>query len=599
VFLWVAYAALLESLGPGLGPDTGLVIALIGAVLLARTTARLHARAPLSWLGALRRAAAALRPSRAPWKLELGLDLRGAPPVPRAWPPVLAAPLVGAVALLAVLAPLAAAFPEALPAIAEISFTLYTLVAGALLAALLAAGAFLALVAILTVRERLRRRPPHAALVVGALVLALAAPLITFFDGPQWLPLLGPLAALMLAAVALGFRGPGEVALLWRPRGRAAVAAVPALSFTAVQLALAAVVALVLSTLAAGQRVVNSAPLASQGREGIAGDEPLVVLPLVGFAFAWCACYGLTALAVVLSRWVRARIAAGRSARARTCVHLHGTRGPAERRAIAAQLGRLGLDVRFAPRSTRPEDVLARLVDHPGVAPSDPFKEERLDEPLELELADLDRPATAARIARRDARLCRARLLAGLAQLMRSARRADGTSGDPAGEGYWVGPQHWFLSGLGRDRQADEDALRDGLFEPRTGVAYADVLDWRARTYFGRIARDLQVDLVFVQDGVRFGGVRRVFETLFETHDVFGGRRRVEERDFAGLVGLRIVLHDFELGAPLRMKGYPEPEYEDLARARILHVFRDRGGRAIEDLIPTDLVDLPQPTLRS
>ena len=40
------------------------------------------------------------------------------------------------------------------------------------------------------------------------------------------------------------------------------------------------------------------------------------------------------------------------------------------------------------------------------------------------------------------------------------------------------------------------------------------------------------------------------------------------------------MLHEFEVDKPLRAKGYPEPDYQGLARARALHVFCDRGGES-------------------
>jgi len=589
--LWLAFAVLLETFGPKLGPDTGLVAAIGCALLLARTTARWNRRSPLLWLASLRQFFARLVPGRAPWKLELGLDLRGTPPVPRGWPPILLWPLVGGSAALVALAPFAGHFPGALLGLAKVSFVLYAVAASALLVCLLGAGALFALLALFTLRERVQRRPPHAALVVAALVFALATPLATFFQGPQWLPLIGPLLALGMAALGLFARDDGDVALLWRRRGSASLRSLPALSFTGGQLALAALAALLLDVLASGARIAHTG-----GALGLGSGEPgLVVLPLVGFVFSWCAGFGLLALALVFARWLLARRAARLARVARVALYVRGVRGRDERRAVRRSLSLLGLDARFAPRPRRPHEVPAQFVDRPAETAWDPFLAEDVEQPLALELADLEGPHTAQRAARRDLRQDRLRLFAGLAQLLRAARRHDRALGNQRGEGFWLGPQHWFLLGLGRDRQADEEALREGLFEPRAGSAYADVLDWRARAHLLEVCRDVEVDLVFLQDGVSFGGLRRVLETLFEVHDIFGGTRRVEERDFVGLVGLRIVLHDFELGRRLLKTGYPEPDYDDLARARILHVFKDKGGGNERADTPLDLEDLPMP----
>ena len=53
------------------------------------------------------------------------------------------------------------------------------------------------------------------------------------------------------------------------------------------------------------------------------------------------------------------------------------------------------------------------------------------------------------------------------------------------------------------------------------------------------------------------------------------------------------MLHEVELGNPFRAKGYPEPDYEDLARARVLHVFKDRGGEDESADTPTGVEDRP------
>ena len=62
-----------------------------------------------------------------------------------------------------------------------------------------------------------------------------------------------------------------------------------------------------------------------------------------------------------------------------------------------------------------------------------------------------------------------------------------------------------------------------------------------------------------------------------------------------GLPGTRIMIHDFVLGNPLKKEHYPEPDYEDVARARILHVFKDRGLDEDEAEAPFDWDRVPEP----
>ena len=44
-----------------------------------------------------------------------------------------------------------------------------------------------------------------------------------------------------------------------------------------------------------------------------------------------------------------------------------------------------------------------------------------------------------------------------------------------------------------------------------------------------------------------------------------------------------------------RPEGYAEPDYEDIGRARILHVFRERGGEVEVAETPFDRDDAPAP----
>jgi hypothetical protein len=82
---------------------------------------------------------------------------------------------------------------------------------------------------------------------------------------------------------------------------------------------------------------------------------------------------------------------------------------------------------------------------------------------------------------------------------------------------------------------------------------------------------------------------------LFEVFDRFGGKRRAEEIQFQGMPRVRVLIHDFQLDQPFESNTYPEPRFEDLGRARILHVFRDRGDQ--EEFVepPSDSSRTPTP----
>jgi hypothetical protein len=148
------------------------------------------------------------------------------------------------------------------------------------------------------------------------------------------------------------------------------------------------------------------------------------------------------------------------------------------------------------------------------------------------------------------------------------------------GSGFWVAPWHWFCLGLTRDEDERTVDRGEGTFFLETiGPAYHRVFPREALVHAGAVMRDLQVDLVFVEDGVGFRRFRRVLRMAFEVHDMLGSRGRAEDRHFTGLPGVRVLIHDFTMEEPFRRTrgGYPEPDYETVGRARILHVFRDRG----------------------
>jgi hypothetical protein len=154
-----------------------------------------------------------------------------------------------------------------------------------------------------------------------------------------------------------------------------------------------------------------------------------------------------------------------------------------------------------------------------------------------------------------------------------------------------VAPQYWFAPGLTRDGSTGEHTEVLQVVPP----LYHRVLPHAARHHFLEICSALEVDLIFVEDGVGFRGLRRVLRVLFEQYDMHEGRQRAQEIHFAGLPKIRVIFHEYELAKSWEKSRYPEPDYRDLGRARILHVFRDRGDEEEEALDPTDFDFLLSP----
>jgi len=189
-------------------------------------------------------------------------------------------------------------------------------------------------------------------------------------------------------------------------------------------------------------------------------------------------------------------------------------------------------------------------------------------------------------LERRWQRTQRRKLLRGLHSLFRglAAREFE------RGQGCWVAPNLWYVTGITRDTSEESrDHGEDYLLDERIGASYEEVFPWSARLHFYEVLRTLEVDLIFVEDGVRFRRFRRVLDSIFELYDIHGGTQRAEERHFTGIPGLSVVVVELGLDESLGSDVYPEPDYEDIGRARILHVFRDRGGEEEEVTAPEDV----------
>jgi hypothetical protein len=162
------------------------------------------------------------------------------------------------------------------------------------------------------------------------------------------------------------------------------------------------------------------------------------------------------------------------------------------------------------------------------------------------------------------------------------------------GEGFWIGLQHWFVPGLARDEAEDEtDGALDYLLSDAIGPLFRHLFDRRSRRTFGLMMHDLRVDVIFVEDGVAFRHLREVLRVLFDIYDQYDGQQIAEDRFFVGLQAVRVLIHEVEPdGERTRSKeDYPEPDYREIGRGRILHVFRKRSD-GFEDVFVPDLPEV-------
>lgn len=197
-------------------------------------------------------------------------------------------------------------------------------------------------------------------------------------------------------------------------------------------------------------------------------------------------------------------------------------------------------------------------------------------------LASAAAPEQSPKALRRAEIQCRRQIIRRMATLFRYVARRRSKSGT----GLWIGLQHWFVLGLAPDETGDYDSESTVISEI-VGPPFYRHFSPEARRHYWLLTRALRIDLIFVENGVSYRRLVRVFRMMFEIYDIFGGRQRAEEWHFTGLVGLRVVIHDFDLGAPQHgRQNYPEPDYDELGRARILMVFKDRGEAFVDDPIP-------------
>ncbi len=195
---------------------------------------------------------------------------------------------------------------------------------------------------------------------------------------------------------------------------------------------------------------------------------------------------------------------------------------------------------------------------------------------------DVLHPQVLAEMRAADRHMRRRELVEGIGRLLASATARTFKSGT----GFWFAPHLWYVPAMSRD--TDEDASMT------VGPPYARVLSPEARRHAYEVFQAVHVDLIFIEDGVPTEGVERVLLQVFDHFDLWGVDP-IEEKHIFSVPGVRVLLHQFEFDAPLAEEGYPEPDYENLARGRVLHIMKDRGGEEVDD--PFELLPDHRPSL--
>jgi hypothetical protein len=552
------------------------VLALVGLLIVSR-----HRQAPLAWVrglaGLLLRGWAYLQ-LRA---LDIGVDLRGTPPLPRAVPRRIVGSLVGLIFLSLVLLLFHGALPHGIRALGAHTFYLgYLAFLAAFWALMMVCTLFALVIPTALIHDafigrgggadgRLRRREFLCLGVYYGALLILGSYL------PAWVPLVLALAALLVNLLTIAVPSNPDVTFVWRPRdGRAGVRSMPWGQWVTCEFSILTLATINLVLLACGSSLLGL---------DVGVQETMPITTGLGLVLGWLAPGALGAL-VLQALLGRLRDPARPS---RPMLYLAGTALERSRPLLERIFQRRGWQTRYAPDKPEPLDVRVELLE--GARPGTDAKW-----PLQIDPEELRSEATLDRLARRDEIQKRRRLVAGLERLFKCAAR----NSYKRGSGFWVAPHFWFIPGLSRDVPEEELSLAEGtILSGIIGPPYHRVLPRPVRHHIYQILRALQVDLIFVEDGVGFRRFCRVLRMLFEVYDVYGGKRRAEEVHFHGMPGTRVLIHEFQLDEPFKSEVYPEPDYENLGRARILHIFRDRGEQEEPLETPLDFTRIPVPSM--
>lgn len=146
------------------------------------------------------------------------------------------------------------------------------------------------------------------------------------------------------------------------------------------------------------------------------------------------------------------------------------------------------------------------------------------------------------------------------------------------GCGFLFAPHLWFLDGLSRDVQEDTQ------FIDRIGPLYRTHYSRAARASFYGLSREIGIDLLFVEDGVKPQAFREVLERLYSFRDAHPKLKLSETNQIRPPRGIALLIQGYDFTTPWLQPDYPEPQFDEILRARMLYVFRERGGE--EDLAP-------------
>ncbi len=594
---WLLLIGVLEFAGRSIKSDVGDVGVLLLLAMAAAVSAAVHAKYRAGWIDQLRRGCFRIWVRLQSWRMEVGVDFRKSPSLPRGMPNLWSNGILTAALVLVGLMLLRDIFPGSIRAyLAAGSYTVYLVVLALVWVGMFAMAAFMLLLPVTLIHNELVSRhigqqPRSVRDEFVAQSLFLVILLVAGVFLPAWFPALGLVAALFLVLGIQMFRLIPSLVLTWKKSAMSrmvlgedqasddSIRVMEYRDWISAQL-------LAVGLIACSLIVITRGSLLFSTTAGGAADG-MVVTPLFGLFFSWCVLAGFGAVLYLLWRLIWMGRFANPSHPVRPVLFVDGDLDGDSQRQVRRELRAEGWDVRFSPTRPDPLDVKIRV---------SPGTEQHVDIegpswPMEVPFCRLTAADNLWRYERRDEIQKRRVLVNGFKTLFkRAARRVF-----KQGQGYWLGPQHWFIVGMSRDVPEDELHDDDSLFDEIIGTPYFRLFPREARNHFLKMMNALELDIIFVGDGVSFRHFRKVLSCLFEVYDMHGGKQRAEERHFVGIPKTRVVILELEPEGRDEERAYQEPDYDQIGRARILEIFRDRPDH--EEVSDTPMEDTDVPVL--
>ena len=583
--IFVALLVTLEFIGRTAANDfydalAGLALSCAVIIAIAR-----HQRYPFPWMTWIERRGRRLWRRLERVKFDHGIDLRGTPPFPQRiprWAFLLGAAMLGWACLAG---GTWAFFPQGwrIPG-AQIFYVGYLVVVSCVWLALLTcivAGVYIPIMLIDFVCKQILGLTGWQMVEVALIVCYFLLVTVLAVYVPT-LIVLGFCGLVFAVAGILSLRpSAGVPAVLWRSGANQPIYAIPIVRLVAGLVALKTLFLFNVLLTATGGRLFPGDPL----------PEAMPLTTLLGTAAAWllpgAAVLGMIRVAV----WAGGNPA--RSTPPQVMIwSLNDEDGLAAAKWIAT---RWGWPVRFAKQS---EIWELQSLEHVSLEIVGAEQSEATEFaprwPLKVSLDDLTGPIVQDRVSRRYEIQLRRIVARGISTLFKEVRAELGRR---RGGGYWFAPHWWFMDHLGREEpQRRERDDQPGQLRP-IGRPYFELLGQRARNHLYQIFRSIQVDMIFIESGISHQAVNRVLRQIYEVYDRHAGQKRVEDYHFQGISRVRVMIHDYAPDQQFEGKGYPEPHFDDLSRARVLHIFRDRGDLEEVGDIPFDFSWEPAPTL--